>query len=130
MFESGGFTNAVAEEVKFGAADFAAAQDLDVVDAGGVDEEDSFDSDSLEDAADGDGFGEAAAAFGDDGAFVGLDAFFAAFYDFDCDFYCVSDLDVGEVGFELFRFYGANYFLGFHRCSNSDSLLLYTGWGV
>ena len=83
MFKSGGFTNAVAEEVKFGAADFAAAQNLDVVDAGGVDEENSFYTDSLKNAADGDGFGEAGAAFGDDGAFVGLDTLFSAFNDFD-----------------------------------------------
>lgn len=83
LFDPGGFPDAISQVVEFGASDFTPSQDFKTDDSGGMEQENPFYANPLENFPHGNGFVNAAIAFGDDGAFVGLYPFFAAFLDFD-----------------------------------------------
>jgi len=60
----------------------------------------SFDADALKYATDGDGFADTVTGMLDDYAFLALSPLFAAFDDFDEDFYSVTHIKLGEIALE------------------------------
>src|SRR5262249_7054382 len=83
LFQAGRFALEPAQVVELGAANFAGAHDVDVIDHFGVDREDALDAVAEADLADGDALTHARAIAGNDGAFESLEALFIAFLDFD-----------------------------------------------
>src|SRR5690348_12820635 len=87
--------DAILQVEELRAADDAAADDLDLVDARRVDEERAFDADVVRDTAHREARREAAVLALDDHAFEYLDAFFVALGDARVDAHRVAD---GELG--------------------------------
>jgi len=99
--EQSAFADAAAEVMKFGAADFAAVDDFDFGDAWGVDWENALDAFAVGDFPDGEGSVHAGTAAGDDQAFENLDTLFAAFHHAAMDFHGITDIERGDVLFQL-----------------------------
>ena len=95
LFEAGGFALQLAQVVKLGAAHFAGADHIDVVDDRSVDGEDALDAGAEADLADGDGFAHADILARDDGAFKRLQAFLVAFFDADVDANGIAGAELG-----------------------------------
>ena len=77
----GALADSVSQVVQLRAADFTAAEDVNLDNVGGVQREGLFHADAVSHAADGEGFGDAAAVLADDGPLVHLDSFAGAFLD-------------------------------------------------
>ena len=92
LFEADGFADTVAEEVELRASHHAGTFDNDFVDARRVKRELTFDTFAGNDAANGEGFVDASASSGNDGAAEDLDAFFVAFQNLRVDIDGVADL--------------------------------------
>jgi len=85
LFETSGFALEPTQVVELGAAHFAGADHIDVIDDGSVHGEDTFDASAEADLADGDGFAHTNVLARDDGAFKRLQTFLVAFFDADVD---------------------------------------------
>lgn len=77
-----------------------------------MEQENPFHTNTLENFPYGNGFADAAVAFGNDGAFVGLDPFFPTFDNLDPNLDGVTDMDGGQVFFEKLCLNGIDYGLG------------------
>jgi hypothetical protein len=91
-----------------------------------MEQKDPFNTDPLENFADGDGFADATIAFGNHGTLVGLNPFFASLNDFDPDFNGVTDMDGGQIVFDKLCFDGIDYRLGVHGYSKNSQFLIIT----
>jgi hypothetical protein len=126
LFDPSCFTHPIPEVVKFGAADFASAQDFDAGNPGGMEQENPFYTDPLENFADGDGFVETPIAFGNDSPFVGLNPLFATLNDFDPNFNGVANMNGGQIVFDKLCFDGIDYRLGVHGDSKNSQFPIIT----
>jgi hypothetical protein len=106
--------DAIAQVVELGPTNFTPANDLDAVNPWGMQQEDSLNPDSLKHPSDRNGFVNATIALGNHGPFVGLGSLFVAFLNDNADSDGVTDANLREAVFELFRFDGADNFLGVH----------------
>jgi len=126
LFNPGCFTHPIPKVVEFGPTDFTPTQDLDASNPGGMKQENPFNSDPLENFADGDGFADATIALGNDSALVGLNPLFAAFNDFDPNFNGVTDVDGRQIVFDKLCLDGIDYRLGVHGYSKNSQFLMIT----
>src|SRR5207253_6640710 len=78
--------------------------DFDLVDAGGVNGENTFHTFAVADAADGEIFVQTTAAASDHNAGEHLDAFLVAFHNFGMDAHAVAYVELQRVLAKLFRF--------------------------
>lgn len=101
--KQGAFADAIAEVIEFGAADLAAARDLDQGDAWSVQREHALDAFAGGNFAHGVGGIDAAAFSRDTEAGKDLDTLFAPLDHAGVDFEAVTDLEVGDV-FDLLLF--------------------------
>lgn len=99
--EKGALADAAAKIMKFGAADFATVDDLNFGNARGMDWENALDAFTVGDFPNGEGSVHAGAAAGDDQAFKNLDTLFAAFHHAAMDFHGITDIERGDVLFQL-----------------------------
>ncbi|OCQ89514.1 hypothetical protein AMR42_13665 [Limnothrix sp. PR1529] len=97
FLDAGCLTNALTQVVQLGTTDFTTAHDFDIRDAGRMQQEHALYANTLEHPTHGDGFVNSAVAHRDDGAFVGLDALFAAFLDHNTNSNRVPDIKDGQV---------------------------------
>ena len=99
FFDFGGFADAVAEVVQFGATDAAFAGDFDFGDFWAVDWEDALDAFAVDQATHGEGGVDVAVAFAfaDDGAAEELDTLFVAFFNAVVHGHRVTNVEWGGV---------------------------------
>ena len=83
FFDTGGLAAKVAKVIKLCTTDLTAADDVDVVDHGRMQREDTLDADAKADLADRDGLADAAVFAGDADAFEHLKTFLVAFLNAD-----------------------------------------------
>jgi hypothetical protein len=102
FLEAGGLAFETAEVVEFGAAHAAGADDLDLIDDGGVDGEDTLDAGAESHLTDDDIFTEAGVFAGDEDALESLGTFLVAFLNLDVDTEGVTDAEVGVIGAFVF----------------------------
>ena len=94
----------LAQVGQLGAADGTFAFDFDLVDARRMDGKNALHTFAVADAADGEGFVQAATAAADDHARENLDAFLVAFDNFGVHAHGVADVKFRGVFAKLFRF--------------------------
>lgn len=114
LLDPGSLADAIAQVVELGSTNFTPTNDLNAFNPGGMQQEDSLNPDSLKHPSDRNGFVNATIALGNHGSFVGLGSLFVALLDDDADSDGITDVNVREAVFELFRFDGAENFLGVH----------------
>ena len=123
LLQAGCLAHALAQVVEFGAACPTPTQDFHAIDAGGVEQKNPLNANSLEGFANGDVLVNPGTALGDHDSFVGLCPFLAPFLDDHTDFNRVPDVDDGEIRLHLFRFNGADNFVGVHGSGQKLTVL-------
>jgi len=98
LFKTRSLALETTEVVELGAADAARADDVDMVDDGGVDGEDALNAGTEAHFANGDVFAHAGVLLGDENAFECLGTFFFAFADADVNLDGVTDAESGVIG--------------------------------
>lgn len=111
------FANPIAEIVELSPSDFTPLQDFDRLNSWGMQQEDPFYPNPLENLPHGNGAIDPTVAGGDHSSFVGLDPFFATLLNADPDPHPISDIDPGQIAFHLFRFDLADDLLRVHGIS-------------
>src|SRR4030095_5004596 len=101
--QRGAPADALAQVGEFRASHVAVALNLAFIDAGRMHREHALDTFAVADAADGEGFVQAAPALSDDDTRENLDAFLVAFHDFGVDADGIAYVKAGRVLPELFR---------------------------
>jgi hypothetical protein len=115
LFDPGCFTHPITEIIKLRTSHFTATQNRNTLNARGMKQEDSLNSNTLENPTDGDGLADAAIALSNDSPFVGLNPFLVAFLNEDTDFNGVAHVDFGQFFLLILRFNRADNLLGVHR---------------
>jgi len=108
LLEAGGLADLVAEVVQLGAANLAAASDLDSNNLGRVHGERALDADAERDLANREGLTIACAVTADDRALENLDTLTSTLDDLVAHLDVVSDLEGRQVVTDLLLLYGAN----------------------
>jgi DNA polymerase III subunit delta' len=101
LHEESALADAFAEVVQLGAANLAFVGHFDLGDPWGVNREDALDAFAVRDLADGESGVHAGSAFCEDDACENLDPLFAAFDDPAMDLHGVTDIERGDVLFQL-----------------------------
>ena len=101
FLDLGALAHAAAQIVQLGTPHSTVADHLDLVDGGRVHGEDLLHTDTVGDAAHGDGLGDAAVLLGDDGALEDLDTLAVAFLDLDVHPHGVAHLYDGGLSLQV-----------------------------
>lgn len=103
-FNFRGFSNALAQVVKLGSADAAAAHYLNLRDVRAVQRENPFNANAIGHPANGKSFLDTAVFSGDNCSLKVLDSFSFALFNADMNPYGVPDGKLGNFGFGLIAF--------------------------
>ena len=111
FLDLGGFALPFAQIVELRAADFTVPDHLHVVNARRMDGERAFYADAIGNAANREGFPDAAVTLGDHGAFESLQTFTGTFHNLDPHADCVAHVDLWKIAAQLLRLDGADNFV-------------------
>jgi hypothetical protein len=115
LLQAGCLAHAIAEIVQLCPTHFRPTQDLDTFNARRVNEENSLNSDTLENSADSNALRDASATLCDYNAFIRLRPFFIALLNDHADANRIPNVNGWEIVFHLFRFDRADDFLRVHK---------------
>lgn len=97
FFDLRRFADSAAEVIELRSSDFTFAHNFDLRNARAVDRENSFDTNAIGNAANGEGFIDAAVLFGNDCAFEHLNTFSRTFFDLDGNLDGIADVKLERI---------------------------------
>ena len=105
------FTLTLTQVIQLSPANFTTADQIHMVNAGGMDRESAFDTNAIGNAANRKGFADSAVALGNHGTFESLQAFPVAFDNLNPYAYSIAHIKLRSIAAQLLCFDGANQFI-------------------